>query len=87
MSYCQTTPVGIATAGAHKLRMKGQINIFHNPATLGYYASQTKIKNHNKKALKKSKDLNEAAELVPPVLPVAEEGTNKPKKCLILIVL
>ena len=75
--YCQTTPVGIATAGAHKLRMKGQINIFHNPATLGYYVSQMKIKNHNKKVLKKSKDLNEAAELVPPVLPVAKEGTNK----------
>ena len=77
--YCQTNPVGIATAGAHKLRMKGQINIFHNPATLGCYASQMKIKNHNKKVLKKSKDLNEAAELVPPVLPVVKEETNKKK--------
>jgi len=75
--FCQTNPVGIATAGAHKLRMKGQINIFHNPATLGYYASQTKIKFFNKKALKKSKELNEAAVLVPHVLPVVEEEINQ----------
>jgi len=32
----QTNPIDIATTGANKLRMHGQLNIFQNPATLGY---------------------------------------------------
>ena len=38
--FCQTNPVDIATSGANKLRMHGQLNVFHNPATLGYKAAQ-----------------------------------------------
>ena len=38
----QTNPIDIATTGANKLRMHGQLNIFQNPATLGY--SLDKIK-------------------------------------------
>lgn len=38
--FCQTSPVDIATSGANKLRMHGQLNVFHNPATLGYKAAQ-----------------------------------------------
>ena len=63
-AFSQTNPIGIATAGSHKLRMKGQINIFHNPATLGYYVTQTKIDRPNKKALKKSKELVKESTLV-----------------------
>ena len=76
-AFSQTNPIGIATAGSHKLRMKGQINIFHNPATLGYYVTQTKIDRPNKKALKKSKELVKESTLVRPSLPVAESEKNQ----------
>ena len=39
----QTNPIDIATTGANKLRMHGQLNIFQNPATLGYSLGQIKI--------------------------------------------
>ena len=39
----QTNTVDIATTGANKLRMYGQLNIFQNPATLGYSLDQIKI--------------------------------------------
>ena len=39
----QTNPIDIATAGANKLRMHGQLNIFQNPATLGHSLGQIKL--------------------------------------------
>ena len=36
----QTNPIDIATTGANKLRMHGQLNIFQNPATLGHSLGQ-----------------------------------------------
>ena len=41
--FCQTNSLDIATRGANKLRMHGQMNVFHNPATLGYNSTQVKI--------------------------------------------
>ena len=41
--FCQTNSLDIATRGANKLRMHGQMNVFHNPATLGYKSTQVKI--------------------------------------------
>ena len=38
----QKNPIDIATTGANKLRMHGQLNIFQNPATLGYSLVQIK---------------------------------------------
>ena len=32
----QSNPIDIGTVGARQLRMAGQLNISHNPATLGY---------------------------------------------------
>ena len=32
----QSNPIDIGTVGARQLRMGGQLNISHNPATLGY---------------------------------------------------
>ena len=32
----QSNPIDIGTVGARQLRMAGQLNIYHNPATLGY---------------------------------------------------
>ena len=34
--FGQSNPIDVGTAGARQLRMNGQINISHNPATLGY---------------------------------------------------
>ena len=76
-AFSQANPIGIATAGSHKLRMKGQINIFHNPATLGYYVTQSKRNKPNKKALKKSKELAEESVLVSSALSVAEIEKNQ----------
>ena len=39
----QTNPIDIATTGANKLRMHGQLNIFQNPATLGFSLGQMKL--------------------------------------------
>ena len=39
----QTNPIDIATTGANKLRMHGQLNIFQNPATLGFSLGQIKL--------------------------------------------
>ena len=39
----QTSPIDIATTGANKLRMHGQLNIFQNPATLGSSLGQIKL--------------------------------------------
>jgi len=36
--FGQSNPIDIATSGARQLRMFGQLNVSHNPATLGYYA-------------------------------------------------
>ena len=35
----QSNPIDIGTVGARQLRMVGQLNISHNPATLGYLAT------------------------------------------------
>ena len=35
----QSNPIDIGTVGARQLRMSGQLNISHNPATLGYLAT------------------------------------------------
>ena len=35
----QSNPIDIGTVGARQLRMVGQLNVFHNPATLGYLAT------------------------------------------------
>ena len=35
----QSTPIDIGMVGARQLRMGGQLNISHNPATLGYLAT------------------------------------------------
>jgi len=35
----QSNPIDIGTVGARQLRMGGQLNISHNPATLGYLAT------------------------------------------------
>ena len=43
----QTNPIDIATTGANKLRMHGQLNIFQNPATLGYSLGQIKLDTSN----------------------------------------
>ena len=37
----QSNPIDIGTVGARQLRMGGQLNISHNPATLGYLATTT----------------------------------------------
>jgi len=39
----QTNPIDIATTGANKLRMNGQLNIFQNPATLGFHLDKMKL--------------------------------------------
>ena len=39
----QTNPIDIATTGANKLRMHGQLNIFQNPATLGFHLDKMKL--------------------------------------------
>ena len=41
--FSQTNSIDIATTGANKLRMHGQLNVFHNPATMGYHAKQSHI--------------------------------------------
>ena len=43
----RTNPIDIATTGANKLRMHGQLNIFQNPATLGYSLGQIKLDTSN----------------------------------------
>ena len=66
----QTNPIDIATTGANKLRMHGQLNIFQNPATLGYQFNQIKIDssynevflNDFNENLKETKDLESAVE-------------------------
>ena len=37
--FGQSNPIDIGTVGAKQLRMGGQLNISHNPATLGYLAT------------------------------------------------
>ena len=37
----QSNPIDIGTVGSRQLRMGGQLNISHNPATLGYLATTT----------------------------------------------
>ena len=37
--FGQSNPIDIGTVGARQLRMSGQLNISHNPATLGYLAT------------------------------------------------
>ena len=37
--FGQSNPIDIGTVGARQLRMGGQLNISHNPATLGYLAT------------------------------------------------
>ena len=37
--FGQSNPIDIGTVGARQLRMAGQLNIYHNPATLGYLAT------------------------------------------------
>ena len=39
----RTNPIDIATTGANKLRMYGQLNIFQNPATLGFHLDKIKL--------------------------------------------
>ena len=39
--FGQSNPIEIATSGARQLRMFGQLNVSHNPATLGYLAVAT----------------------------------------------
>ncbi len=39
--FGQSNPIDIATSGARQLRMFGQLNVSHNPATLGYLAVAT----------------------------------------------
>ena len=39
----RTNPIDIATTGANKLRMHGQLNIFQNPATLGFHLDKIKL--------------------------------------------
>ena len=66
----QTNPIDIATTGANKLRMHGQLNIFQNPATLGYSLGQIKIDssftedslNDFNENLEEAEDLENAAE-------------------------
>ena len=41
--FSQTNSIDIATTGANKLRMHGQLNVFHNPATMGYHVDQSQI--------------------------------------------
>ena len=41
--FSQTNSIDIATTGSNKLRMHGQLNVFHNPATMGYHAKQSHI--------------------------------------------
>ena len=41
--FSQTNSIDIATTGANKLRMYGQLNVFHNPATMGYHVDQSQI--------------------------------------------
>ena len=36
--FGQSNPIDIATSGARQLRTLGHLNVFHNPATLGYLA-------------------------------------------------
>jgi len=36
--FGQSNPIDIAMSGSRQLRMLGQLNVFHNPATLGYFA-------------------------------------------------
>ena len=58
--FSQTNPLDIATTGANKLRMHGQMNVFHNPATLGYNSNQSKADTlYNPEALKESTELVE----------------------------
>ena len=42
--FSQSNPIDIATSGAIQLRMNGQLNFTHNPATLGYM--ETSLKNN-----------------------------------------
>jgi hypothetical protein len=52
--FSQSNSLDIATTGANKLRVHGQMNIFHNPATLGYNFNKPIIDtSKNKEALKK----------------------------------
>ena len=39
--FGQSNPIDIGTVGARQLRMSGQLNISHNPATLGYLVLDT----------------------------------------------
>ena len=41
--FGQKNSIDIATAGANKLRMQGQLNVFHNPATMGYNLNQLQV--------------------------------------------
>ena len=66
----QTNPIDIATTGANKLRMHGQLNIFQNPATLGFSLGQIKLDssytenslNDFNENLEKAEDLEDAVE-------------------------
>ena len=40
--FSQSNPIDIATSGAIQLRMNGQLNFTHNPATLGYMKAPLK---------------------------------------------
>ena len=58
--FSQTNSIDIATTGANKLRMHGQLNVFHNPATMGYYAKQSHIDTLNSNV--SLEDLSEQSE-------------------------
>ena len=66
----QMNPIDIATTGANKLRMHGQLNIFQNPATLGFFLNQIKLDTSYTKDflddfnenLEKTEDLENAVE-------------------------
>ena len=41
--FGQSNPIDIATTGARQLRMLGHMNVYHNPASLGYLTVSKKI--------------------------------------------
>ena len=43
----QSNPIDVGTAGARQLRVNGQVNIAHNPATLGYFATAKELDSLN----------------------------------------
>ena len=57
--FSQSNSLDIATTGANKLRVHGQMNIFHNPATLGYNFNKPIMDtSKNKEALKEMPGLD-----------------------------